>query len=338
MTFSPRLALWLLILVCFIWGVGFVVVDQAIQQLSTLTLNAVRFALAALCLWPLHHWLKSADSKQLGSLKALIGVGFSLGFLLFLGFYTQTEGMRYTSVSNAGFITGLCVPLTPVLGWLLFRHRAGWAVWVGAGSSTLGLYWLTSGGELSFNQGDLWVLACAFSFALHIVMTGHFAGRLPVIALSATQMAAVALYSALASWLLDPPEQQLLFNGIGGLLAQFLTLEMLFVLIWLSVLSSAFAYWVQTSSQSVLPAPKVALIFALEPVFAHAAAAFFLDERLSWHGWLGAGLIVGGMLVAELGEGRKKAVVYPADQTAAPQPEDLEADSEEPQQQVDPTR
>ena len=314
---SPRLAFWLLVLVCFIWGVGFVVVDQAIQQLSTLTLNAVRFALAALCLLPLHFVLQAKKTVQSTALGRLLGVGLGLGFLLFLGFYTQTEGMRYTSVSNAGFITGLCVPLTPVLGWLVFRHKAGWPVWLGAGLSTLGLYWLTSGGELSFNQGDLWVLVCAVSFALHIVMTGHFARQLPVIALSALQMVAVALYSAVASWLFDPPQQQLLFQ-VAVLIEQLLTLEMLFTLVWLSLLSSAFAYWVQTSGQSVLAAPKVALIFALEPVFAHAAAALFLGERLLWQGWLGAGLIIGGMLIAELGEARQKPVVHPADQLAAP--------------------
>ncbi|WP_421868667.1 DMT family transporter [Motiliproteus sp.] len=320
MTLSARLAFWLLVLVCFIWGVGFVVVDQAINHLSTLTLNSVRFALAALCLLPLHLLLGKREAEEPVPLMTLLLVSLGLGFLLFLGFYTQTEGMRYTTVSNAGFITGLCVPLTPVLGWLLFRSRAGWSVWVGAAASTLGLYWLTSGGELSFNRGDLWVLCCAFSFALHIVMTGHFAGRLPVIALSALQMAAVALYSAVASWWLDPPEQQLLFQ-FGVLLELLLSWEMLFVLVWLSLLSSAFAYWVQTSSQSVLPAPKVALIFALEPVFAHAAAALVLDERLLWQGWLGAGLIIAGMLIAELGESRQKPKLHPADQMAAPQPE-----------------
>src|SRR5437016_1233677 len=67
-----------------------------------------------------------------------------------------------------------------------------------------------------------------------------------------------------------------------------------------SFLSSALAFTVQAWAQQVTSATRAALIFALEPVVAWAFSFVFIGERLPGRAALGAILILGGILVAEL--------------------------------------
>jgi len=295
---SARTAFFILFSVAFIWGAEFVLVDLAVAKVSTNLFNALRFALASLALLPLYFIKKEViDADVLGRLFL---AGFSLGFLLFIGFYAQTEGMRFTSVANAGFITGLSVPLVPVLAFLVFRQSASWNVWLGVVCATLGLYLLTVGDKLSFNQGDSLVLICAFAFAFHILLTDKFVTNLPIISLSIIQMAAVAIYSLIA--LMFTPEMinqetsSLSFN-ISILLDPIVLSGILVT----GLLGSAYAYWAQSACQRHLEPAKVALIFATEPVFAFLSAWVFLGEVLGFKGSLGALLILAAILISELG-------------------------------------
>ena len=302
---SPKTAIALLCFISFIWGFGFVLVDISIETVPTHSFNGLRFLIATLCLLPLWKFDRpssidsTADLTKQYSLSRLFITGFGLGFLLFLGFATQTEGMRYTSVSNAGFITGLSVPLVPLLGFLLFRDKLSISAWFGVASATAGLYFLTIGDKLVFNSGDLLILICALSFASHIIATGKTTHALPSIPLSIIQMAAVTLYSFLSALLngelsSTADVQQLAINLMEPIV--------IVTIVIAATLGSALAYWAQTAAQKIISPYKVALIFALEPLFAHASAAIFLGETLGIKGWVGAGLIISGMLIAQLGD------------------------------------
>lgn len=320
MLHSTRFALFMLVLVCAIWGVGFVVTEHALGKLSTQSLNALRFALAALSLLPLWYW--SGNRRAFAEHgKMLLGASAGLGFVLFLAFYTQTEGLRHTSVSNAGFITGMLVPLVPLLNWLLFRQRIGKHVLIAVALSSLGL-WLLTGGASALNKGDLLVLAGAVGYATHIVLTGHYARKLPVLALAMLQMVAVSVYSLIASAIFDADRSQTVFVLSVEHWANLLTPDIIGAFIWMAVLSTAFGFWVQTHCQQMLEAHKVALVFALEPIFAHIAGAIWLGERLTLAGWLGAGAIIGAMLLAELGDRKANAKLHPGDLAVAPDPGD----------------
>lgn len=313
---SPRIATVMLLFVSLIWGVEFVLVDLAVARIPTHTFNAIRFALAALSLLPLL-WFSTKNETPLAYNK-LIPAGLLLGFLLFIGFYTQTEGLRFTSVSNAGFITGLNVPLVPLLGLFIFRKAVSRPVWIGVCTATIGLYLLTMGDNLAFNYGDVLVLICAFAFATHIVLTGRLVDSLPIIPLSIVQLVAVAVYSTFAA-LADPnpafyfPEatpiawQEQLFNPI-----------VLLAVLIAGVFGTAYAFWAQSASQKLLESHKVALIFAAEPIFAHISAWLFLDETLGEKGMIGAGLIISGMLISELADRQRPAKVRPLEHSAAP--------------------
>ncbi len=61
---TPTTALWALVMVNFIWGVGFVVVDSAIDIMPVNTFNAFRFGLAALALMPLYFLQKKPTNSE----------------------------------------------------------------------------------------------------------------------------------------------------------------------------------------------------------------------------------------------------------------------------------
>jgi len=315
---SSVTAVWLLVLVNLIWGVGFVVVDDAIEVMPVNIFNAFRFGVAALALLPL--WLLTRQkvklikkaSTETGSNLGLFFTSLGLGLLLFLGFFLQTQGMLYTSVSNTGFITGLCVPFVPLIGFLLYRTKVSSAVWFSVLISSVGLYFLTIGDKLEFNSGDILVAFGALCYAAHITFMARYGGKYAVLPLSILQLVAVTIYCVLAA----------VFEYFNGYYAQHLSLleqlahsNVIAAIAYSAILSSAFAFWAQTAGQRLIAPHKIALIFALEPVFAYFAAAYFLNETMGFKGWLGASLIIAGMLLAELG-GRKKVKIQALDQTA----------------------
>jgi len=301
---TPIVAFWALVMVTLIWGIGFVVVDDAINTMPVNTFNAFRFGIAALVLLPLC-FIKKKTQKQEAPypLKSLLKTGFGLGLLLFLGFSLQTSGMLYTSVSNTGFITGLSVPLVPITGIIIFRKKVGLHVWLSALIATTGLYYLTIGDKLELNSGDIMVAFAATCYAIHITLMAKLSQHFPVMPLSVVQLAAVALYSVL----ITIGESILGFNDhYRALIEQLGNVSVWVAIIYSAVLASAFAYWAQTSSQRLLEPHKVALIFALEPIFAYCAAVIVLNEHLGVKGIIGAGLIIAAMLYSELG-GKRKA-------------------------------
>jgi len=183
--------------------------------------------------------------------------------------------------------------------------------------ATVGLYCLTVGDKFVFNKGDALVLVCAFGFAFHILLTGKFVSTMPVIFLSIVQLAAVALYSAIAGFY--DPDPSFYFPGATELAwHQQLATPIIFASILIAgVLGTAFAYWSQSVSQTLLAPHKVALIFASEPIFAHISAAIFLDETLGFLGFIGAGCIILGMVVSEMGDKQHTPKVNVLDQNTS---------------------
>ncbi|MBJ7554988.1 DMT family transporter [Marinomonas spartinae] len=297
---TPQTALVTLIFVTFVWGSEFTLIDLAMKVIPVNTFNAVRFTLAGLSLIPL--LLLSKEKVLKAQIRPLLGKGATLGFVLFIAFYTQTEGLKYTSVSNAGFITSLATPLVPILGFLLFKTRANRFVWLGIVLATIGLYLLTVGDKLAFNKGDYIVLICAFAFAVHMLLTGRFVVSLPVIPLTIIQLFAVGVYSAISAFVSPNPAFYLAGNPPLSWQECIFSPIVLTTILIASLLGTAYAYWAQSACQKLLPDYKVALVFTLEPIFAYLTAWLILSEKLGLSGAIGALSILAGVILAETGD------------------------------------
>jgi drug/metabolite transporter (DMT)-like permease len=264
-----------------VWGLTFVMVQDAIELLPTMAFLAYRFIPAALIVAVIFR----------RRLRVLPPEGWRAGLVMgvFLtgGYIFQTLGLEDTSASNTGFITGLFVVLTPVLGAVFLRQRVPLLVWAAAGLSLLGL-WLLSGAGGDFNlRGDGLVLLCAFSLAAHILATAAAVARFDVGALLAVQLGVVGftcLAIAAIAGQLERPEGATVWSA----------------LLVTSLVASALGFFVQSFAQIHAPPARTALILASEPAFAGLFGWLLNDERLSITGWLGAALIMSAILAVEV--------------------------------------
>jgi drug/metabolite transporter (DMT)-like permease len=280
-----------LMLVALVWGTTFVLVQNAISSLKPFSFNGIRFLFATLLLVG---WLLLFNGEQLKHLnRKILLAGFLMGFWLFLGYATQTMGLLFTTSSNAGFITGLSVVLVPLFSLLLLKQRLGTNAIIGVLIATAGLYLLTMTNSTSFNMGDGLVFLCAISFALQIIITGKYSGAYPALLLTVIQIATVAFLSIISAFLFEDWHQALNLKIL-------LQGKVFAALLITSIFATALAFFAQTTCQKYTTATRVALIFALEPVFAAIAAYYWGGERLSSSAILGCGLIFTGMVLAEL--------------------------------------
>ena len=275
-----------LLLITLIWGATFVMVKEAISQIGVFTFLALRFLLAAFVLalifWPR---LRASSPREF-----LAGV--LVGLFLFGGYALQTIGLKYTSVSKTGFITGLSVVVVPLLSTLLLRQKQNLTALVGVLLATTGLGLLTLRG-LSMAQGDLWVLGGAVAFALQIVALGRFAPQMETGILATVQVATVALLSAPLAWAMEgvPPQ---------------MSDQLWFAILFTGIMATSLAFLVQSKAQRFISPTHTALIFATEPVFAAIFGYLLLQERLGSREILGCALILAGMAVGEIGIFNKK--------------------------------
>jgi drug/metabolite transporter (DMT)-like permease len=277
---SPRTkAEAFLVVVTAIWGCTFVVVKGALADASPLPFLAVRFMLAGLLL------LAILGRGQVD--RAAILPGSILGLFLFAGYLFQTWGLIYTTPSKSAFLTGFSVILVPVI-MMLFGFRMGSATLVGGVLGLFGIYLLVApSGMAAANRGDLLTLAGALSFAVHIVLVGHYTKKFSFLHLVPVQVLVVGLLSLVA--LPFVPHQTLHLTGrlVGAILVT-------------AVLATAVAFSVQNWAQQYTPAAHTALIFALEPVFAALSSWLVIGEHFGGRVLLGSGLILAGMVISEI--------------------------------------
>jgi len=277
-------ALLALVAVTAVWGLTFVQVKDAVAIYPLFAFLAVRFAIASLV-------LAVPAAPRLRSLgRSGTVAGIALGLLLAAGYALQTAGLERTTVSSAGFITGLYVVFTPLLALLLFRTRVAAVVWLGVGLALAGLG-LLSGVGAGDPLGDALVLAGSAAYSLQIVLLERYAPRYDAVAFTQAEMLAAFggfAFVAVAAGQIEVPSGWTVW---GALLVT-------------GVFASALGFLVQTWAQRRTSATRTALAFAMEPVFAGVFGFWLAGDRLGAVGWAGCAVIMAGIVVAEPEAGR----------------------------------
>lgn len=276
-----------------IWGATFVVVKQALEDVSTLLFLTLRFGVAAVALLLLFG--RRVGKPSAGHVRGAV----LCGVFLFSGYAFQTFGLRFTSAPKSAFITGLSTALVPLLGAAVYRIRphafelAGVAVaLVGMGLMTLHA---ASGG---INAGDLLTMACAVGFAAHIVTLGHYSGEAGFELLAVAQIGVCAVLSGGLFWWAEVP--RIVWRP-----------ELAAAVLLTGLAATALAFSIQAWAQQYTTPTRTALIFTLEPVFAWATSYLIAGETLSGRAAAGALLILGGVLLVEMKPSR--APLHPSE-------------------------
>lgn len=274
-----------LALVALIWGSTFTMTKYALDFLDPLLLLFFRNLIAFLFLSLVFYKnILQTDSRSLLS-------GLLLGFFLFIGYAAQTVGLKYTTASNAGFITGLAVVIVPILSGFLLKKVPGF--WTGAGVflATIGLALISLNFAERFllNYGDFLVTICSFAFAVHVVLVGKFAPQMSVALLTIFQLGSLAIACGLTGF-------------ATASLPDSVPWQVWLIIIFLALFATAGAFLVQLWAQKFTSPTKTILIFSLEPVFSAIFAFYFLQEYLTVRGIIGCGLIFLATILASLGE------------------------------------
>ncbi len=272
-----------LVAVTLIWGATFVLVKRALADVSTLLFLTLRFSIAAIALAIVFR--KEFSTPEA---RASLGRGVLAGVFLFGGYVLQTAGLQFTSASKAGFITGMYVPLVPIIGGLVLQKVPQISELIGIAIACIGMVLLTVQKDiLDIGRGDLLVLGCAAAYSCHILILGRFSPKSNVGVLTVAQIATGALIGAATFWWVEPVRLAWTPN------------------VWIalgvtSLLATALAFFVQTWAQRWSSPTRTVLIFSLEPVFAWLTSYLIAGEVLSGRGVAGAVLILAGILVVEL--------------------------------------
>jgi drug/metabolite transporter (DMT)-like permease len=268
-----------LVVVTAIWGYTFVPVQEAVAVYPLFAFLAVRFGISTLVLAPFA-WRSLRVLPRPG-----FAAGLGAGLFLAAAYGLQTAGLDLTTVASTGFITGLYVVLTPLIALALFRTPVAAAAWAGVALSVAGLL-LLNGAPGGSALGNALVLGNAVAQSLQIVSMERFAPRYDARALTFLQMAvscAAFTVIAVSRGELSVPHGH----------------QVWYALVVTGVFAGALGYLVATWVQSRTTAARAALVFTLEAPFAALFGVLLLSERLGAFGWIGCGVMLTGILLAE---------------------------------------
>lgn len=260
-----------LVVVAAVWGWTFVVVRDAVALYPVLTFLSARFILACIVMLPL--LLRGTGD---------IPLGIAPGCALAAGYLCQTLGLRYTSASQAGLLTGLFVVITPLLEFAVHRRSPEARTIAAAIAAFCGTVLLTglSGFEMGQKQvlGDGLEVMTAVAFAIHLVLLGRASpGR------DTTQLALGQFFVCGAGF------------SVGAVVSRDVRLpdaSVVTAVIITGVLATALAFWVQTYVQQRMSPSRTALVLVLEPVFAVLFGFLLAGDRFSIGQAVGAGVIL----------------------------------------------
>lgn len=288
-----------LLLAAVIWGAAFVAQKDAFNHIGPFSFVAARSFLACLVVLPFalrERKRKPGEAAALRSgalrrdLAVMLGV-FSLGVIF------QQVGIGMTSVTSAGFLTGLYVVFAPLLGHFIYKEYVPKWIALPVVLSIAGA-WFLSGGVISapggFNTGDMLVLFCAVFFAMHVILIGRIMAKVRApLQVSCLQYGAAGLLAFIAAIFTES-------HGLSDFAGAAIPV------LYAGILSGGLAYTLQVIAQQYTPPTDSAIILSSEAVFAAVFGFLMMGDRLSPEGFFGCGLIISGILVVEIAPQVKK--------------------------------
>lgn len=270
------LAPWALLAVAAMWGISFVWMKDILDQQDVYSFLVSRFVVAALVMLVANPKVITRLNRELLIKGSLIGTALGLGYIF------QTLGLERTTPAITGFITGLYVVLTPLIGALILKERLTIQAWFYIALATVGLGVLSITG-LSIGTGELFVLISAFLFAAHILLLSRWSKDFDAYTLTFVQLATCAVVSGVPASLngfVAPPDTQVWA-----------------VVVFTAVFATFFAFVIQTWAQARISATKVAVILTMEVVFAALFSVALGAEPLTLRILLGGSMVLVAMIM-----------------------------------------
>jgi drug/metabolite transporter (DMT)-like permease len=284
---NKYLVVSLVLTVAAIWGSAFVVMKDTLHRINVSSFLGWRFLIATCVMAAIRpQALKHIRGKFL--LKGVV-----VGSLLGGGYLFQTFGLTQTTVAKTGFITGLYAIFTPLFAAGLFKKHVSKIQWAATALAFAGLAMLSFKG-LSIGVGESLVLVSAILFAGHIIALSEWSNGMDTYALTLIQMAMVSAISFLGGFKqgIEAPHDSGVWQAI----------------LYTAIFASAFAFLVQTWTQSFMTATSIGILLTMEYIFAAIFGVIFGHETLALRTLLGGSLVIIAMVVIIKSEESKEVV------------------------------
>ena len=279
----------LLLLAAVIWGSTFVVQQVGTGGLKTISFTGIRMLVGAFFVLPFA-WRQYRQIVQNGSsIEASDWFGIvCTGVVLFTAAALQQYGIFHTTVTNAGFLTALYVPLVPIISLLVLRRKIHWSAWPASVLCLAGTYIMSGAQAIDLKIGDVWVIGSSFFWACHVILVGTMAvrTRAPIV-VACGQFFVCGMCGTILGIVVEQPSFVDLQTGLFGVL-------------YAGMLSTGIGFTLQAIAQRFTHEADAAIILSSETVFAALAGFLFLSERLTTLELTGASLIFIGIIAVQL--------------------------------------
>jgi drug/metabolite transporter (DMT)-like permease len=274
----------MLLLVTLFWGISYWLIDLSLADVNPFMLNALRFLIAFFAAGIVAFPKLKTVNKVTLKYSAVIGVA-----LLFV-YIGATFGVRYTSLSNAGFLCALTVVITPILAFTVLKQKPEKKLAVAVLMSLTGIALLTlKENTIQLALGDILCIMAAFAYAVDLIITEAAVKKEEVNAfqLGVFQLGFTGIYNLVLSLLIETPtlpQSPKIWSAV----------------LFLSIFCTGAAFIIQAVAQQYTSASHVGVIFSLEPVFAGFVAFFLAGEILTVQAYIGAVILVSSLFIMEL--------------------------------------
>ncbi|MCV4230624.1 DMT family transporter [Virgibacillus sp. LDC1] len=269
---KPLKADLMILFITICWGSSYLFMKMGLDSLGEFNLIALRFGLAFLLAGVI--FLPRLRQVNVQTIR----YAMLLGFILFIMFTALTFGLKTTTTSNAGFLVSLTVVFVPLLHTFLFKKKIENKVVVSILLALTGIALLTIQLPFTLKIGDLFCIAAALCYALHINMVSTAAQKVDTLSLGILQLGFTGLYAFISSLLFETPVWPSTTNSWIAVLV-------------LSVVCTAIGFIFQTIAQKYTTATRTGLVFSLEPVFAALVGFWFAHEIMNSNQYVGAALV-----------------------------------------------
>ena len=278
---APRFAVLAMVFATLLWGGTFIATRDALPGAEVGPILLARFGLAALV------FAAAVVATRRRVDRRTVVAGLACAPFIFAAYALQASGLRETSAGSSAFLTCAGTLTAPFFAWALMRQRPSNTVFAGIALALVGSALLSWRAGLGPGHAELWTFLGSIAYAFQLVIVAQNAPHVDPVALTGVQSLGVALCALPFA---SPAAALAALTAAGGTG---------FRVAYLAIAGTVIAPLLQVIAQRSLSTGRVALLFALEPVFALMFAVLIGGERFVGRWWAGAGLILAAVLISE---------------------------------------
>lgn len=272
-----------------VYGFGDPISKLAYETVPVYSLLTVRYLIAFLVLFIL------CRKRFFPALKETEAAVWLLPSLCIAGCYIAGNiALKLTAATSVAFLRSLSTVMTPILVFLIYGKKMRPLQLVILAAVVLGLYLLCGyGGLAGFGMGEVWSLLAALCMAGSLIFGQRAMEQMDALSLTTVQAGVSTIAAGICALAFD-----------GGIHLTAADPGVWMIILYLAIACTAAGYLLQNLALRSISPKAVALLQCTCPVLTAVFSLLILDERMTFAGALGAGIILLG-IIAEILQGEE---------------------------------